>query len=102
MLLARIWSPAVHDSPRNAALCHLCLKLAEEWLAEDSYLADVAGLHYHFSPDGMAGEHQRTLAHCTLHPARGERGGGGETRGREGMSVLCAAAQVVALQREPR
>ncbi|KXZ55212.1 hypothetical protein GPECTOR_3g355 [Gonium pectorale] len=51
----RLYSPAGHTDPRVAATGHLCLRLLEEALREDAYLADVAGLHYHTSPEGLAG-----------------------------------------------
>lgn len=47
---------ASYDTPRSAALTHLALKLAEEALNEDCYLADVAGLHVSMAPEGLAGE----------------------------------------------
>ncbi len=34
------------------------LQLLEEALNEDAYLADVAGLHYGTSPEGMAGRRE--------------------------------------------
>ncbi len=52
----RLFSPAGHTCARAAALSHVCLRLLEEGTAEDAYLADVAGLHYHTSPEGMGGE----------------------------------------------
>ncbi|GLI60577.1 hypothetical protein VaNZ11_002737, partial [Volvox africanus] len=51
----RLFSPAGHTSARAAACSHLSLKLVEEALREDAYLADVAGLHYQTSPEGLAG-----------------------------------------------
>ncbi|GFR39667.1 hypothetical protein Agub_g138, partial [Astrephomene gubernaculifera] len=51
----RLFSPAGHTDPRVAAASHLTLKLLEEALREDAYLADVAGLHYATSPEGLAG-----------------------------------------------
>ncbi|KAG2444954.1 hypothetical protein HXX76_001690 [Chlamydomonas incerta] len=51
----RLFSPAGHVSAAAAAAGHLALKLLEEALREDAYLADVAGLHYHTSPEGLAG-----------------------------------------------
>lgn len=51
----RISSSHGYTSPRAAALTHLYLKLVEDALNEDAYLADVAGLHYGLSPEGLAG-----------------------------------------------
>ena len=51
----RLSSPLLSASPRAAALLHLLLKLCDDELTEDAYLADVAGLHYHLSPEGVAG-----------------------------------------------
>jgi secreted Zn-dependent insulinase-like peptidase len=65
----RLWSPALHDSPRAAALSHLALKLLEDVLAEDGYLADVAGLHYSTSPEGQAGLELRVDGFSHKHAA---------------------------------
>jgi nardilysin len=54
-LFLRLSSPLWSSSPATAALTHLLLKMAEDCLAEEAYLADVAGLHYDMSPEGMAG-----------------------------------------------
>lgn len=51
----RLASPAAFTSPRAAALLHLWLRLADDSLNEDAYLADVAGLHTSTSPEGVAG-----------------------------------------------
>jgi nardilysin len=55
---AAFWAVTVSDvapacgGPCGEALTHLALKLAEDALAETSYLADVAGLRCHVTPDG--------------------------------------------------
>jgi hypothetical protein len=65
----RLWSPALHASARAAALSHLLLKLLEDALNEDAYLADVAGLHYHTSPEGQAGVELRVDGFSHKHAA---------------------------------
>ncbi|KAI8109469.1 hypothetical protein M9434_000751 [Picochlorum sp. BPE23] len=39
-------------SPRHAALTHLTVKLLEDVLCEETYLADMAGMHYSIYMDG--------------------------------------------------
>lgn len=51
----RISSPSAYASPREAALAHLFMKLLEDSLCEQAYLADMAGLHYAICLDGSAG-----------------------------------------------
>ena len=51
----RLSSGALHTSPRAAALSHLFLKLVEDSLTEDTYLADVTDLHYSTAPEGLSG-----------------------------------------------
>ncbi|KAI8472962.1 MAG: Metalloenzyme, LuxS/M16 peptidase-like protein [Monoraphidium minutum] len=51
----RLASAAGYASPRSAALTGLWLKLVEDALNEDAYMADVAGLHYSTSPEGHSG-----------------------------------------------
>jgi hypothetical protein len=65
----RLWSPALHASPRAAALSHLLLKLLDDVLNEDAYLADVAGLHYHTSPEGQGGVELRVDGFSHKHAA---------------------------------
>ncbi|KAF5827025.1 Metalloenzyme, LuxS/M16 peptidase-like protein [Dunaliella salina] len=55
VMYLRLASPVLGASPKAVALNHLMLKLLDDVLNEDTYLADVAGLHYHSSPEGMAG-----------------------------------------------
>ncbi|MEW5302568.1 MAG: hypothetical protein WDW38_002287 [Sanguina aurantia] len=51
----RLSSQPLHASPRSAALTHMTVKLLEDALNEDTYLADVAGLHFGISSEGVAG-----------------------------------------------
>lgn len=52
----RLASPAAYASPRAAAMTHLVMKLLEDSLCEEAYLADVAGLHYSLWFEGQQGE----------------------------------------------
>lgn len=51
----RLCGPAAAASPAAAVLGALWMRLVEEALAEDAYLADVAGLHCSCSREGAAG-----------------------------------------------
>eukprot|EP00798_Chlamydomonas_sp_ICE-L_P021126 gene21126-28013_t len=51
----RLASDAWHTSPQASALTHLMVKLVDDALNEDAYLADVACLAYGISPDGTSG-----------------------------------------------
>jgi secreted Zn-dependent insulinase-like peptidase len=42
----RLFSAAGYASPRSAALSHLTIKLLEDALCQNAYMAEVAGLHY--------------------------------------------------------
>jgi len=42
------------SSPREVAMTHLVIKLLEEVLCEEAYLADTAGLHYSIYMDGCS------------------------------------------------
>jgi nardilysin len=86
---AAFWAVTISDAhtascggPEGEALTHLALKLAEDALAETTYLADVAGLRCHVTPDGARFElkvegfshklpvlaaEARTLDACMLH-----------------------------------
>ena len=52
----RVSLPNAYSSPRAAALTHLVVKLLEDSLCEEAYLADVAGLHYNIWFEGLQGE----------------------------------------------
>lgn len=43
------------SSPRHIALTHIMIKLLEDILCEEAYLADMAGLHYSIYMDGHKG-----------------------------------------------
>lgn len=51
----RINSANFYSSPRNAAASHLIVKLLEDSLCEEAYLADVAGIHYGIWFEGSSG-----------------------------------------------
>ncbi|GAX76258.1 hypothetical protein CEUSTIGMA_g3702.t1 [Chlamydomonas eustigma] len=51
----RLSSPAWLKDARSTAAAKLFLKLMEDALNEDAYLADVAGLHYGLTGDDLAG-----------------------------------------------
>ena len=53
--LFRLSSPILGASARGAAIEGLLLKLIEDALNEDAYLADVAGLHYSIAQEGVMG-----------------------------------------------
>ena len=51
----RLSLPASCSTPRAAALTHLTVKLLEDALCQESYLADVASLHYSIWFEGVSG-----------------------------------------------
>jgi nardilysin len=51
----RLSCPAAYTSLRAAAAGHLVVKLLEDALCEEAYLADVAGLHYGVWFEGSSG-----------------------------------------------
>lgn len=52
----RLALPAAYASPHAAALTHLVVKLLEDALCQEAYLADVADLRYYIWFEGAAGE----------------------------------------------
>eukprot|EP00890_Picochlorum_soloecismus_P003708 jgi/Picsp_1/4338/NSC_01845-R1_insulin-degrading enzyme-like len=51
----RLHSPIAYRSPREVAMTHMVMKILEDVLCKESYLADMAGLHYTIWMDGSSG-----------------------------------------------
>jgi len=51
----RLHSSVVYRSPREVAMTHMIMKILEDVLCKESYLADIAGLHYTIWMDGSSG-----------------------------------------------
>ena len=51
----RLHSTIAYRSPREVAMTHMVTKILEDVLCKESYLADMAGLHYTIWMDGSSG-----------------------------------------------